>query len=270
MELKNKKISLSTFFISTNLIIYSIIIKVEKAEYMWSRGQRVRVNDIIEYLPIKLFGVEFEYQTLVFNLFLLITLSIIMFFFYDDNKVIRDTKRFRIWFSTFALPKIVKTKNVLIFKLKNLYSSIQSPKFPNKSNTDTPQIQKANKAIESFSLRRYLFEHKGRIDRTTFFGNNILKSFILFILVFISAYLIFFAFMQKSSDGALLFVFYITYVFWFPFTILKDTARRFQDIGYNGNYAYLRLIPIFDIFVSIYLIFRRGYDFPTTYGEVPN
>ena len=51
---------------------------------------------------------------------------------------------------------------------------------------------------------------------------------------------------------------------------LKYTIQRFYDLGLSGWYILLKLIPIFSVFVTIYLYFKKGNSEINEYDEAIN
>ena len=96
----------------------------------------------------------------------------------------------------------------------------------------------------------------------------IIKSIILFLLMIFCVIIIFFTVTVLFVPIFAIICFISIYVLLFLY--LKYTIQRFYDLDLSGWYILLTLIPIFSIFVTIYLYFKKGVNGINNYDKAIN
>ncbi|SKC71944.1 DUF805 domain-containing protein [Maledivibacter halophilus] len=108
------------------------------------------------------------------------------------------------------------------------------------------------------NIKRY-FTFKGRINRAKY----IWIPFLIGILAVIFQAI----FISTESIGLLLVVILLS----IASTVLGIclTVQRLHDIERPGTHYWLLLIPIYNIYLGLLLLFKKGTDGPNEYGENP-
>lgn len=244
-NLNEKKISITVFITSITLVIYINMIK----EIIIIGGKKAQV--------FKLFGEDYSYNKTLLFLFLIIITAIILFVFTTDSAI-----------KSFLKDLWIKASN----KAKQIKSEIKKP-IHQKADTfektafENQEVKAEAELIPRFQLKSYLFKHNGRMNRKYYLLNIFVANILFyFLMILVSVFLK--QFVQQFGYFPI-FIYVIAYIVLFLILFLKVCAQRFQDIGYDGNYAYLCIIPGLNIIVGLYLLFAEGYQFPTIYGDPP-
>ena len=111
------------------------------------------------------------------------------------------------------------------------------------------------------------FSTKGRLTRTEF----LLQKFILFLL-FITIILTMSLLTNGNKDSSASALGSLLILFGFGFYVVCDiiiTTKRFHDLNKSGTSYLLLLIPIYNIILSLKLLFERGTSGTNNYGEDP-
>lgn len=228
----NKKISTSLMLISVSLIILLTLIKQEAIRY----EKKVQI--------FRLLGEEYSYNNSLFVLFIIITASILLFIYTDDNKLKV------IWMKSVDVLKKRYNKEWLGDK-KNYFNSSFTPK----------------NFIKGFkTFFKSIYEHHtiidGRNGRLKFLGNQVLNFIISFI---------FFRAIISSSDNlefeGKVILFVIGWVVTFILFHYRNWAKRFQDFGWNGKIALIGVIPYLGFIIIPFLLLVPGSEFPNKFGR---
>lgn len=114
-----------------------------------------------------------------------------------------------------------------------------------------------------------LFE--GRLGRKSYLYSIVVLMSAFFVLLFT------FIFIQSTVadylgwqniyiDLALILLPFILFYFY----RLSIDVRRFHDIGYSGYLSLIHFIPYLGLFVTLFLLFKKGVDNQNEYGEPKN
>ena len=218
--------------ISVSLIILLTLIKQEAIRY----EKKVQI--------FRLLGEEYSYNNSLFVLFIIITASILLFIYTDDNKLKV------IWMKSFDFLKKRYNKECLGDK-KNYFNSSFTPK----------------NFIKGFkTFFKSIYEHHtiidGRNGRLKFLGNQVLNFIISFI---------FFRAIISSSDNlefeGKVILFVIGWVVTFILFHYRNWAKRFQDFGWNGKIALIGVIPYLGFIIIPFLLLVPGSEFPNKFGR---
>ena len=116
-----------------------------------------------------------------------------------------------------------------------------------------------------------LFSFKGRAGRLEYFLHNLLDDFIMLALIGIII-----AVMAVFEGGALSVIITIVGILSIIAVLILGvvsdiavTVRRFHDLGRSGSDFWLLLIPIYNIFLGLTLVFKKGIEFANEYGPNP-
>lgn len=104
-----------------------------------------------------------------------------------------------------------------------------------------------------------LFTFEGRINRAPYFLISLLSSLISTSMDIT----------LESVDNPAFLLFYILIVIAIITINVCITVQRLHDIGRSGYHYFLFFIPIYNIYLGLVLIFKRGIDGPNEYGEDP-
>ncbi len=102
-----------------------------------------------------------------------------------------------------------------------------------------------------------IFKFNGRISRLEYFGIFVVVNIVAIIVDYLS---------QRPSPGLVLFatIFIICIWLW-----ICTTIKRFHDLGRSGYEAFTLLIPLYNIYPGLILLFKKGTIGANTYGEDP-
>lgn len=100
----------------------------------------------------------------------------------------------------------------------------------------------------------------GRFNRSEFFFYALALKFVGFVFFGILVYVD-----PKISDTLFLLLL-------LPFLIysISFIVRRLHDTGVSGGWFFITIIPIFNVFFALFLLFAPGDDGPNEYGEKPS
>lgn len=104
-----------------------------------------------------------------------------------------------------------------------------------------------------------LFTFEGRINRAKYFGYSLLLSFILMFIGYIAEY----------TDSTFLVYIYLISAIIVSVINICLTIKRLHDIERAGTHYFLLLIPLYNIYLQLLLLFKKGTDGPNQYGENP-
>lgn len=104
-----------------------------------------------------------------------------------------------------------------------------------------------------------IFTANGRFNRLKYFLYNVILSVIWGILQSILFS------MQSSTANILLLILGIA----FFYVQVCITIKRFHDLGKPGIHYLLLLIPLYNIYLALVLLFKKGETGPNAYGEDP-
>ena len=107
-------------------------------------------------------------------------------------------------------------------------------------------------------LKRY-FTFEGRINRAHYFAASISISLIANILGRIS----------KSSGSLLLLMVYLLFAIAATAVNICIGVQRLHDIERPGTHYWLLLIPLYNLYLALVLLFKKGTDGPNEYGSDP-
>ena len=109
-----------------------------------------------------------------------------------------------------------------------------------------------------------VLSYDGRIGRLKYFTSILVASLIFYAVLFVVTFL----FIQSSSPMTgmiFIWILYIVYLIMLSFVIVK----RLHDLDKSGTHFWLLLIPIYNIYLSLVLLFQKGTVGPNTYGSDP-
>ena len=116
-----------------------------------------------------------------------------------------------------------------------------------------------------------LFSFKGRAGRGEYLLHNMLDDLIMVVLV-----VIIMTVMEVFGDGIIsaivTVVGIVCIIAVLILGIVSDTAvtvRRLHDLGRSGSDFWVLLIPIYNIFLGLTLLFKKGIEFENEYGPDP-
>ncbi len=116
-----------------------------------------------------------------------------------------------------------------------------------------------------------LFSFKGRAGRGEYLLHNMLDDLIMVVLV-----VIIMTVMEVFGDGIIsaivTVVGIVCIITVLILGIVSDTAvtvRRFHDLGRAGSDFWLLLIPVYNIFLGLTLVFQKGSEMENVYGPDP-
>ena len=116
-----------------------------------------------------------------------------------------------------------------------------------------------------------LFSFKGRAGRLEYFLHNMLDDLIMIVLV-----VIIITVMEVFGNGIIsaivTVVGIVCIIAVLILGIVSDTAvtvRRLHDLGRSGSDFWVLLIPIYNIFLGLTLLFKKGIEFENEYGPDP-
>jgi len=111
--------------------------------------------------------------------------------------------------------------------------------------------------------------YKGRLNRKDFALGFLIALVTLSIEVSLST--IGTRLISLSSGIAVFFgiAIWVALIAYFVFFLYSLNVRRLHDIGYNGWWSLLLLVPIVGAFLFIYICVKKGIPITNEYGEVP-
>lgn len=107
-------------------------------------------------------------------------------------------------------------------------------------------------------LKKY-FTFEGRINRAKYF----------FIPLILGIITIPFYLMAEYAHSSILFTLYVVLSILVYIINVCITVQRLHDIERSGFHYFLLWIPIYNIYLSLILLFKKGTDGPNEYGEDP-
>ncbi len=119
---------------------------------------------------------------------------------------------------------------------------------------------------------QHMFSFNGRINRSTYFAHNFF-SIIIGMTWFISVFKFFVAFEDSFPQYGPMDTYIIAFIsigaLLFILSELSTTTRRFHDINRSGiNYFFL-LIPIYNIYLRLALLLKKGTSGSNSFGAEP-
>ena len=109
-----------------------------------------------------------------------------------------------------------------------------------------------------------IFSFSGRLNRAKYFWYSVLLWVIFVVLILISSLLI-----SKYVSSGLGIV--LSIIFYVLLVILEASlvVKRFHDLDRPGTHFWLLLIPIYNIYLSLVLLFQKGTAGENKYGPDP-
>ncbi|WP_416390123.1 DUF805 domain-containing protein [Tepidibacter hydrothermalis] len=104
-----------------------------------------------------------------------------------------------------------------------------------------------------------LFSFEGRINRGRYFGYSLLINFIIMFLWYA---------MDYTQSTFLLYV-YIASAIIVSIINICLIVKRLHDIERAGTHYFLLLIPLYNIYLHLVLLLKKGTNGPNQYGENP-
>ena len=110
-----------------------------------------------------------------------------------------------------------------------------------------------------------MFSMKGRIGRANYFFTAFGLSIVCYILAFAVGYA------AAGSDPSESSITALGYLISIPFSVLIAFAavRRLHDLGRPGTHYWLLLIPLYNIYLGLVLVFQGGNEGENEYGPKP-
>ncbi|MGE4287009.1 MAG: DUF805 domain-containing protein [Phycisphaerae bacterium] len=130
-----------------------------------------------------------------------------------------------------------------------------------------------DRTIQTFSKSVNFWSYRGRANRGRFFLYLLLISLIVVVVEKCANYLLgMSSFGVSLNDSAL-----EQYCFWIEvsieivglFILSFPTVKRLHDINKSGKHYFLMLIPIYNLYLLIILLWRKGTDGSNGFGTDP-
>ena len=116
-----------------------------------------------------------------------------------------------------------------------------------------------------------LFSTSGRRSRLGYFVHTLIAPFIFWVLAFILGFMAALIGMEGQAGGPP--VVFILVIFGllgaFMASQICITVQRLHDIDRAGTHWFLLLIPIYNIYLGLLLLFQKGTDGPNDFGLDP-
>ena len=109
-----------------------------------------------------------------------------------------------------------------------------------------------------------MFTTTGRASRAQYFWHTLLDSFVL-VAVLIALVWSLDGWVPK---GAIMFVVLVPAVAYFVAEVCIS-VRRLHDLGRPGGDYLLMMVPLYNIYLKLVLVFQRGDEGPNEYGPDP-
>lgn len=103
--------------------------------------------------------------------------------------------------------------------------------------------------------------YTGRMNRAKYFGYGLLAGVITSIAATALGWIVGYNFLSAVLIGLI----YVAYAVVFSMFVVK----RLHDLGLPGWHFWLLLIPLYNIYLSLVLLFKKGTVGPNAYGEDP-
>ena len=110
-----------------------------------------------------------------------------------------------------------------------------------------------------------MFSMDGRVNRAKYFGMVLVISVGTQVLAFAAGVGIGVGGGSEQIAGVLGLVIGILGAF----TVAVQVVKRLHDIGKPGAHYWLLLIPIYNIYLGLVLLFKKGNEGPNEYGDDP-
>ncbi len=126
------------------------------------------------------------------------------------------------------------------------------------------------------NIKGLLFDHKGRISRSTYFSSIlllVLLNFLALSVMFLLIHLIAYVSGSSGSSGSSGFSEAITklivsgIMLFTVYAYCVLTMKRLHDLGHSGWYVLLYFVPIFNLLFYLYLLFKGSHHYDNKYGE---
>lgn len=107
-----------------------------------------------------------------------------------------------------------------------------------------------------------LFSMEGRLNRARYFWTTTALTVALLIIAFsvIGA-----SGAGEEATGGIIIILYIGYLVLAAFQVVK----RFHDLDRPGSHYWLLLIPLYNLYLGVVLLFKRGTEGDNKYGPDP-
>lgn len=110
-----------------------------------------------------------------------------------------------------------------------------------------------------------LFTFDGRANRAWYFWHIVLDDVVLFSLVMVLAVL-----GSLLGSGALVLILpFLGVVLGVSWAAIAITVRRLHDLGRPGWHWWLLMIPFYNFYLGLVLLFQRGTTGPNRFGADP-
>jgi len=110
-----------------------------------------------------------------------------------------------------------------------------------------------------------LFSMQGRFNRQKYFLTGLVITLIMYALAFALGFAMGMAGMDPAiATGVSYLITFIGIVVW-SFLVVK----RLHDLGKPGWHYWLMYIPLYNVYLSLVLLFTKGITGPNQYGEDP-
>jgi uncharacterized membrane protein YhaH (DUF805 family) len=111
-----------------------------------------------------------------------------------------------------------------------------------------------------------LFSMKGRFNRQRYFATGLVLTLIMYGLAFVLGFAIGMAGVDPSFATAVSYLISVIGIVIWAFLVVK----RLHDLGKPGWHYWLMYIPLYNIYLSLVLLFTKGVAGPNQYGEDPS
>ena len=112
---------------------------------------------------------------------------------------------------------------------------------------------------EAVIKRKILLTFRGRLSRLRYFLSSFLSFFATVVIVVVAV----------LASHELIKLFAALAVIYLVVVEFSAAARRFHDLNKSGLWFMLLSIPIVNVFVGFYLLFKKGTEGPNRFGPDP-
>jgi uncharacterized membrane protein YhaH (DUF805 family) len=112
-----------------------------------------------------------------------------------------------------------------------------------------------------------LFSTEGRLNRAKYFWRTLIISACSIMAAFVAGFLLG-GIMGKNAEPAALIVGYLL-VMAGGVMIAFGAVKRLHDLDRPGAHYWLMLIPFYNIYLGLLLLFKKGTSGPNQYGDDP-
>jgi uncharacterized membrane protein YhaH (DUF805 family) len=112
-----------------------------------------------------------------------------------------------------------------------------------------------------------LFSTQGRLNRAKYVWRTLLMGMSVNLVAFVAAFLLR-GIAGEHAEPAALLVFYLLTMAGVVATAF-EAVKRLHDLERPGSHYWLLLIPFYNIYLALVLLFKRGTSGPNRYGDDP-